>query len=66
MNENRFPPRWDESRVRRVLEHYDAQTEDEEFAEIEATREAAGQTLMPIPNELVAEVRAVLARKRSA
>jgi hypothetical protein len=52
--------------VRAVIAHYESQTEDEEFAEIEAAREADGQTLISVPNELVPEVRAVLARKRSA
>jgi hypothetical protein len=66
MTENGFPPGWDEARVRAVIAHYDSQTEDEEFAEIEAAREADGQTLISIPNDLIPEVHAVLARKRSA
>jgi hypothetical protein len=33
---NRFPPGWDEQRVRAVLEHYEAQTEEEAVAEDEA------------------------------
>jgi hypothetical protein len=66
MIEQKFPPGWDEDRVREVLAHYEGQTEDEQFAEIEATREAEGITLMAIPTELVPEVRALLARKQSA
>lgn len=62
----KFPPGWDEARVREVLAHYEDQSEDEQFAEIEATREAAGTTLMAVPTELVPEVRALLARKHSA
>ncbi len=53
----KFPPGWDEERVREVLAHYEGQTEDEQFAEIEAAREAEGMTLMAIPTELVPEVR---------
>ena len=34
-----FPAGWDEERVRDVLAHYEDQTEDEQFAEIEAARE---------------------------
>jgi hypothetical protein len=49
-----------------VLAHYEGQTEDEQFAEIEAMREAEGMTWMAIPTELVPEVRALLARKQSA
>jgi hypothetical protein len=66
MIEQKFPPGWDEDRVREVLAHYEGQTEDEQFAEIEAAREAEGITLMAIPTELVPEVRALLARKQSA
>jgi hypothetical protein len=66
MSENRFPPGWDEYRVRQVIADYDDQTEDEQFAEIEAAREAEGVTLMAVPTELVAEVLALIARKQSA
>jgi len=31
-----FPPGWDEARVRRVLAHYEEQTEEEAVAEDEA------------------------------
>jgi hypothetical protein len=63
MREQKFPPGWDEERVRQVLAHYEGQTEDEQFAEIEAARQAEGMTLMAIPTELVPEVRALLAMK---
>ena len=66
MSEQKFPPGWDEARVREVLDHYENQTEDEQFAEIEAAREAEGVTLMAVPTELVPEVRALIARKQSA
>jgi len=66
MSEQKFPPGWDEARVRQVLDHYDAQDEDEQFTEIEAAREAEGITLMAVPTELVPEVRAILARGQTA
>ncbi len=66
MNQQKFPPGWDEARVREVLNHYENQTEDEQFAEIEAARMAEGITLMAVPTELVPEVRALIARKQSA
>lgn len=66
MIEQKFPSGWDEERVREVLAHHEGQTDDEQFAEIEAAREAEGMTLMAIPTELVPEVRALLARKQSA
>ena len=66
MSTQRFPPDWDEERVREVLTHYESQSEDEQFAEIEAAREAEGTTMMAVPTELASEVRALIARKRSA
>ena len=66
MSTQRFPPGWDEERVREVIAHYENQTEDEEFAEIEAAHETEQVTLVAVPTELVPEVRALLARKRSA
>ena len=66
MKKQKFPPGWDEKRVGELIAHYENQTEDEEFADIEAAREAEDITLMAIPAELVPEVRALLARKQSA
>ena len=62
MSQNQFPPGWDEKRVREVIEHYEHQSEDEQFAEIEAAHEDRSTTLIAVPTELVPEVRALLAR----
>ncbi len=35
MTKNRFPEGWDEEQVRRVLEHYDSQSDEESVAEDE-------------------------------
>lgn len=40
MKENNFPPGWDEERVRRVLAHYEEQTEAEAAAEDEKQQKA--------------------------
>jgi hypothetical protein len=66
MSDQRFPPGWDEQRVRDVIAHYEKQTEDEQFAEIEAAREEQDITMIAVPNDLAPEVRALIARKRSA
>lgn len=66
MSQQKFPPGWDEQRVREVIAHYEGQSEDEQFAEIEAAWQTEGTTMMAIPTELVPEVRALLARKQSA
>ena len=39
MKQSKFPPGWDENRVREVLAHYETQTEDEAVAEDEAAAE---------------------------
>lgn len=62
MSTQNFPPGWDETRIREVIAHYENQTEDEQFAEIEAGLEAKDVTLMAVPSALVPEVRALLAR----
>ena len=60
---NRFPPGWDEERVRGVLDHYEHQTEEEAVAEDEAAFE--GGTAVVIPRPLVPEVLQLLARYES-
>ena len=49
-----------------VLAHYEDQSEDEQFAEIEAALEMEGTTMMAVPNELVPEVQALIARRQTA
>ena len=46
MKTNRFPSVWNEERVRKVMEHYESQTENEAIAEDEAAFEDAAQTVM--------------------
>jgi hypothetical protein len=59
---NQFPPGWDEERVRRVIDYYDAQTEDEALAEDEAVFAGDHHTLMEIPAELVPTIRELIAK----
>jgi len=40
---NQFPPGWDERRVRKVIEHYDNQTDEEAAAELEAFERRANE-----------------------
>ena len=42
MSDQKFPPGWDEARIREVIEHYDSQDEDERAAEIEAAGGGGG------------------------
>ncbi len=52
--------------MRDVIAHYENQSEDEQFAEIEAAREEQNITMMAVPNDLAPDGRALIARKRSA
>ena len=65
MKQSKFPPGWDEQKVRRVLKHYEQQTEEEAVAEDEAAYESTTHTAMVIPVDLVPYVRELLAKKRA-
>ena len=64
MKQSKFPPGWDEERVRRVLEQYDTQSDDEAITEDEAAYESTTQTTMEVPTDLVPRVRELIARRR--
>jgi hypothetical protein len=64
MKQGKFPPGWDEERVRRVLAHYEQQTEEEAVAEDEAAFEDTTQTVMEVPNELVPAIRELIAKRQ--
>ena len=65
MKQATYPAGWDEDRVRRVLEHYETQSDDESVAEDEAAYEATTHTTMEVPVDLVPEVRELIARRRT-
>jgi hypothetical protein len=64
--QNVFPEGWDEERVRRVIEFYENQTDEETIAEDEAAFESRSDTLMAVPNELVPAVRELIAKRRAS
>jgi hypothetical protein len=66
MNQSKFPPGWDEERVRRVLQHYEAQSDEQAVAEDEAAWESTSTTVMEVPVELVPEVRNLIAKKQAS
>jgi len=63
--QSNYPPGWDEARVRRVLAHYEPQSEEEAVAEDEAAFENLTQTAMAIPLDLVPAVRNLIAKHSS-
>ncbi|MDQ2999337.1 MAG: hypothetical protein M3R61_20075 [Chloroflexota bacterium] len=64
MNQNRYPPGWDDKKVREVITHYDAQTEEEAITEAEAAFQ--NQTMMEVPTELVPFVRGLIGLRQAA
>jgi hypothetical protein len=64
MSENAFPADWDEAKLRRVLAHYEEQTEEDALAEDEPGIQPS-ETLMNIPHELVSKVRELIAKRQS-
>ena len=62
----KYPAGWDEKRIRKLAEHYDNQTEDEQLAEHEEAFRAKNQTIMVVPTELVPEIIKLINRKRPA
>lgn len=63
MSQSKFPEGWDEGGVRRVLAHYDEQTQDEAVAEDEAGIEFS-ETAMNVPRALVPKVRELIAKSQ--
>lgn len=66
MIEQKFPPGWDEARVKAVIAHYDSLTDEELAAEDEAAFEDPEMTVMLVPNALVPAVRKLLAEWQTA
>ena len=66
MKQSEFPPGWDAERVKRVIAHYESQSEEEAVAEDEATFEAPGQTVMEVPSDIVPAIRELIAKQKAA
>lgn len=64
MSNNKFPSGWDQSRIERVLAHYDEQTEEEAAIEDETGVESS-ETVMKVPHDLVSIVRELIAKHQS-
>jgi hypothetical protein len=61
---SKFPPGWNAARVRRVVEHYEQQTQEEAVAEDEAAFGRVTETTMRVPVKLVPKVRELIAKQR--
>ena len=65
MSDQKLPQGWDESRIRRVLDHYEPLTDEAAAAEDQAGFESTTHTAMEVPVELVPEVRNLIAKRRA-
>ena len=63
MKRKSFPAGWNEAKVRRVLEHYEQQTEVEAVAEDEASFRRRDQTVMVVPKRLVPAITRLIERQ---
>ena len=58
----KYPHGWDVARIKKVLDYYENQTDEEAAAEIEEAMNSPHLTAMQIPVNLVPAVRRLLAR----
>ena len=66
MTNKHFPAGWDEERVRRVLSHYEKQTDEEAVAEDAAAFKGKGRTVIEVPLELMPVIREIIAQYKAA
>jgi hypothetical protein len=57
---NQLPPGWDEERVRRVITHYEKQTDQQAVAEDDAVFKSGRRTVVEVPAELMPVIRGLL------
>ena len=62
IKKNQFPKGWDEHRVRKVIDHYENQTEAEALSEDEAAWKKRTETFIEVPIKLLPQIRKLLAR----
>ena len=60
---NKFPKGWDEARVRRVIAHYENQSDADAAAEDDRIFSDVQHTFMQVPVKLVPEVRKLITRR---
>ena len=61
-NREQYPTGWSEERVRKVLEYYEQQSDEEAVTEDNAAFARNSSTVMEVPVELVPKIREIIAR----
>jgi hypothetical protein len=62
MKRNRYPSGWNSRRIKKVLKHYENQSETEAAEEDEAAFKDASKTMIEIPRRLIPTIRRLLIR----
>jgi hypothetical protein len=62
----KFPPGWNERKVRAVVKHYEQLSDEQLAREIESAPEVSEETLMSVPAELVPKVQKLIARHQKS
>jgi len=62
----KFSPGWNERKVRAVIKHYEQLTDEELAREIESAPEVTGETLIPVPTELVPAIQKLIVRHQQS
>jgi hypothetical protein len=62
----KFPPGWNERKVRAVIQHYDRLTDEELAHEIETAQEVKAETLISVPTELLPAVQKLIVRHQQS
>ena len=65
MTDSSFPPGWDEDRVRKVLEHYESQSQEQAVAEDEAAFEELTESVVKVPTGLLPAIRELIGKYQS-
>ena len=67
MSEPRLPAGWDADRVKRLIDHYDGLSEEDQVAEDEAAAGVRpGQSVVTVPDDLLPAIRQLLATHKMA
>ncbi len=62
----KFPPGWNERKVRAVIKHYEQLSDEQLAREIESTPEVMEESLMSVPAKLVPAVQKLIARHQKS
>ena len=65
MARKNYPPGWEQERVRRVLERYESQSDEEAVAEDEAAFDAMTRTIVKVPVDLVPPIRERITKRKT-